>query len=77
MVKIDVYPTLLEEELEANNKVLEPDIDVEVEVDVPTRKSIRSREASKHYAGKKITTKLSPTPQYGKSDRTVKPLGKW
>lgn len=61
MVKVDVYPTLLEEELGTNSKILEPNIKVEVEADVPATKSTRSREASKHDASKKITTKLSLT----------------
>lgn len=69
-VKVDVSSKLEEEELEANDNVLEADEEFDVEekaeANLPAMKSICSGEASKFETGKKIATiPPPPTLQYG------------
>ena len=88
-VKVDISPKLDVEELEANDNDSKPDkepnIENEVEADVPATKSTHNNKARKIDVIKKTATKPPSTAQcdnetmdnYRCTNRTRKPLGKW
>ena len=68
VVNVDISPKSDVKNVDVNVNILkheEPDIDEDVEADVPATKSTCSNKASKLDFGKKTATKPPLTPQYG------------